>query len=415
MSTGSIALIARRSIGARIGRLLAIAIAILVGVAFVVGSFVLADSLRRTFSDLFTQISEDVDLEVRSTVAFEQGGGTQERDPIPAELAEQIAAVEGVSAIEPLLLRYAQLVDKDGNAITTQGAPTYGTAWTGAASLSGLEIKGEGQAPSGPDQIAIDAATAEREDYVVGDTIEVITDVGRTTYTITALVGLGDSDGFAGATLAAWDVPTASAALGAGGFYDGVDVAVGEGTDVAAVQARLEQILPEGTEVVTRDVLIAEGEGDVEHVHQRVPERPARVRLRHRLRQRLPDQQRVPDHDRSAVARAGTAARRRRVGPPGAPDDLRRGADHGDPRHGAGDRRRHLRRPWSAQPLQRRRRRVPRFQHRAHAAHRDRRRDRRRRHHAALGRRAGPPGGRASHRSRRCDPSSGSTRCAPAA
>ncbi len=263
MSTGSVALIARRSIGARIGRLLAIAIAILVGVAFVVGSFVLADSLRKTFSDLFTQISEEVDLEVRSTVAFEQGGGTQERDPIPAELADQIAAVEGVAAIEPLLLRYAQLVDKDGNAITTQGAPTFGTAWTGAASLSGLEIKGEGQAPSGPDQIAIDAATAEREDYVVGDTIEVITDVGRATYTITALVGLGDSDGFAGATLAAWDVPTASAALGAGGFYDGVDVAVGEGTDVAAVQARLERTLPDGTEVVTRDVLIAEGEGDV--------------------------------------------------------------------------------------------------------------------------------------------------------
>jgi putative ABC transport system permease protein len=263
MSTGSTALIARRSIRARVGRLIAIAIAILVGVSFVVGSFVLADSLRRTFSNLFTQISENVDLEVRAAVAFEQGEGTQERDPIPADLADQISTVDGVAATEPLLLRYAQLVDKDGDAITTQGAPTYGTAWAGQASLSGLRIKGEGRPPSGPGEVAIDAASAERADFAVGDTIEVITDVGRSSYTITALVGLGDSDGFAGATLAAWDVPTAASALGAGPFYDGVDIAVAEGEDVAEVQARLARRLPPGTEVVTREALIAEGEGDV--------------------------------------------------------------------------------------------------------------------------------------------------------
>ena len=124
MSFQSTALIARKSIRARFGRLIAISIAIVVGVSFVVGSFVLADSLRSTFSDLFTQISANVDLEVRSSVAFEQGEGSQQRDPIPASLADQVAQVEGVAAVEPLLLRYAQLLDQDGEAITTQGAPT---------------------------------------------------------------------------------------------------------------------------------------------------------------------------------------------------------------------------------------------------------------------------------------------------
>ena len=65
MSTQATVLIARRSIRARLGRLIAISIAIVVGVSFVVGSFVLADSLRKTFDDLFTQISENVDLQVR--------------------------------------------------------------------------------------------------------------------------------------------------------------------------------------------------------------------------------------------------------------------------------------------------------------------------------------------------------------
>ena len=83
-------LIARRSIRARFGRLIAISIAILVGVSFVVGSFVLADSLRKTFDDLFTQISQNVDLRVRSSVAFGDDDVQVQRDPIPA-----VAAADG--------------------------------------------------------------------------------------------------------------------------------------------------------------------------------------------------------------------------------------------------------------------------------------------------------------------------------
>ena len=112
--------------------------------------------------------------------------------------------------------------------------------------------------------MAIDKATADREDFVVGDTITVLTDTGSRTFTITALVGLGDTDGFAGATLAAWDVPTAADVLGAGDSLDGVDVAVAEGVDVATVQSRIEEILPPGTEVITRDVLVEESKADLD-------------------------------------------------------------------------------------------------------------------------------------------------------
>ncbi len=266
MSVKSTALIARRSIRARLGRLISIAIAILIGVAFVVGSFVLADSLRKTFDDLFTQISQDIDLQVRSAVAFEgsAASGTDQRDPVPAALVDQIAAVDGVAAVEPNLLRYAQLVDQDGEAVTTQGAPTFGGNWDGDSSLSGIRIKGEGVPPSGPDQVAIDKASADREDFAVGDRISVLTDTGTHQFTITALIGLGDSDGFAGATIARWDTPPAVEVLGAGDGFDGIDVAVEDGVDVATVQDRIQQILPPQTEVVTRDVLIEENKEDVD-------------------------------------------------------------------------------------------------------------------------------------------------------
>ena len=88
MSTQATVLIARRSIRARLGRLIAISIAILVGVSFVVGSFVLADSLRKTFDDLFTNISQNVDLQVRSSVAFGEDDVQIQRDPVPASLLD---------------------------------------------------------------------------------------------------------------------------------------------------------------------------------------------------------------------------------------------------------------------------------------------------------------------------------------
>jgi putative ABC transport system permease protein len=256
MSTQATVLIARRSIRARLGRLIAISIAILVGVSFVVGSFVLADSLRKTFDDLFTNISQNVDLQVRHSVAFGQDDANVQRDPVPASLLDTVRGVEGVQLAEGNIQRYAQIIDPKGEVVKTQGAPTLGVAWSNSP-LSGLTIK-EGTPPSGMDQVAIDKATADRENIKLGDRIQVITDVGTYPMTVTTLVGLGDTDGFAGATLAAFDPATANTVLGANGTYDAIDVKVDQGVDPATVIPKIQQVLPQGTEVVTRQVVIDE-------------------------------------------------------------------------------------------------------------------------------------------------------------
>jgi putative ABC transport system permease protein len=262
MSFGTTTLLARKSIRARLGRTIAIAISIVAGVAFVVGSFVLADSLKRTFDDLFAQINEGIDLEVRSSIAFGDTA-TSTRDPVPVELADTVSTVEGVGRVEPFIQRYAQLVDDDGDAITTQGAPTLGLSWTGPdQSFSGLTLK-EGAAPSGSDEVAVDKATADREDIEVGQQIEVITDVGTDRYTVAGLVGLGDADGFAGATLAVWDLDTATQVLGSTGFVDAIDIQVSEGADPETVRQGVTDVLPERTEVVTGEQVAEEAADNV--------------------------------------------------------------------------------------------------------------------------------------------------------
>ena len=241
--------ITRRSVMARKARFIIIALAIMLGVAFVTGAFVLADSLRNTFDGLFTNLSQDIDLEVRSSQAFD-GGVQATRDPVPADLVDTVAAVEGVAVVEPGLQRFAQIVDADGEPVTTQGAPTLGVSWTGPEGIGGLTLR-EGQAPSGPGETAIDAATADRADLAVGNPVTIVTDTGTHEFTVTGLVGLGDSKGFAGATLATFDPPTAQDVLGSAGFFDVIDVGVADGADVSQVQTAIQAVLPERTEVIT--------------------------------------------------------------------------------------------------------------------------------------------------------------------
>ena len=106
MSAGS--LIARKSIRARWGRTLAILFAITASVSFVVGSFVLADSLRSTFDSLFTELNENVDLEVRSVQEFDTDDA---REPVDVALTDTIAAVDGVDQVDPVIQRYAQILE----------------------------------------------------------------------------------------------------------------------------------------------------------------------------------------------------------------------------------------------------------------------------------------------------------------
>ena len=117
-------LFARRSIRARIGRLIAIAVAIVIGVSFVVGSFVLADSLRGGFDSLFTDINSHTDLEVRTKLAFGDTNDGSTRDPIPASLLDTVQAVAGRGhASTPGIQRQAVIIGPDGEAVGSGGAP----------------------------------------------------------------------------------------------------------------------------------------------------------------------------------------------------------------------------------------------------------------------------------------------------
>lgn len=253
MST--VPLLARRSLRARIGRSIFIGLAILAGVAFVAGSFILADSLKGTFDNLIDGLTGETDLQVRSVLEVDEIDAV--RDPLPRELVAEVQQVPGIGVAEGNYARFAQMLDPDGKPVTTQGAPTLGVSWDPDSGLTGIALR-EGVAPVGTDQVAIDKATADRVGFEVGDPLKVVLNDGLHDFTIVGLIGLGESDGFVGATTVVFDHEAAAELLGEDGTVDTIDIRVAPGADIAAVQQAINEVLPARTEVITGEELADE-------------------------------------------------------------------------------------------------------------------------------------------------------------
>jgi len=237
-----------RSLLARKARIVLTAFSVMVGVAFVSGAFILTDSFEKSFDGLFKELNAGVDFRVRGAVEF---GDAASGDPVPAALADTLAAIPGVAAVEPNLQGTAVILDSDGEPLKTTGGPTLGVSWTGEGGLGGTVLR-QGVAPSGAGEVAIDQATFERLDIAVGDPLQIVGAKGIETFTLVGTVGLkSGGDGFFGATLAAFDPVTAQSVLDSEGLYTTIDMAVADGADSGEVKSAIEAALPDGTEVIT--------------------------------------------------------------------------------------------------------------------------------------------------------------------
>src|SRR6266704_215339 len=204
-------------------RLALTALAIVLGVSFVSGTYVLTDTMNATFSQLFKDTTKGIDVVVqtRQTFASDQG---DTRDPVPASLLQQIKSVDGVKVAEGSVNGFAQFIGKNGKAVTTGGAPTLGVSASEAPELNSNFTMRSGRIPAGPNEVAVDGRTASKQGFKVGDQVKVLSQGPTRTYTVSGIVGFGQADNLAGATLAVFDLKTAQQVLGSEGKFNEIDV-----------------------------------------------------------------------------------------------------------------------------------------------------------------------------------------------
>ena len=225
------------------------ALAIVLGVMFVSGTLILTDTLHATFDSLFTNVYQNVSFVVRGHAAFTGNAGAV-RNPIPESVAAGVRAVPGVAAANGAVTGYAQFVAPDGKAVTTGGAPTIGLSFDPNPALSALKLR-QGTAPTTPHQVVVDAGTASKYHFHVGEQVRILLFGPTQTFTISGIAQFGTANNLAGATIAAFWLPTAQQLFHRVGQYDAVNVLAAPGADKAQVQRAIARTLPPGVEVVT--------------------------------------------------------------------------------------------------------------------------------------------------------------------
>jgi putative ABC transport system permease protein len=200
------------------------------------------------FSSVFGKAGKNVDLAVQNKAAFTDSGQAN-REPLPASLLTKIKQLPGVADAVGDVSGYAQLVGKDGKPIHNGGAPSIGISFSGSP-LDALTLS-SGRAPHGPNEIAIDKSTSDKHDLNVGDRVKVLLAGPSRTVTVTGVFKFAGGGSILGATLTAFDVPTSQQVFDLKGQFNNILIQADQGTSVAALQQRVNSVVPQTAEVLT--------------------------------------------------------------------------------------------------------------------------------------------------------------------
>ena len=238
-----------KSVLARKVRLGLTALAIVLGVSLVTGTFMFTDTIDSQFDNLFDDIYSGIDVIVRRDV----GGFTSGDEPFPASIIDDVRRVEGVrETVGGVGTALSQVLDKEGEPIGGQGPPTLGFSWGGSEALNPIRVKtGNGRPPTAPGEVAIDANTAKVNDFVLGDIVSVVNLAGVEQFSLVGILSFGDQDTLLGATITVFELSEARRLFGFGDEFTAINVRGEPGVGSEELTARIAAILPDDLQAVT--------------------------------------------------------------------------------------------------------------------------------------------------------------------
>ncbi|HEY7224094.1 MAG TPA: FtsX-like permease family protein [Micromonosporaceae bacterium] len=247
-------------------RLLLSTLAVVLGVMFVSGAFVLTDTIGRSFDGLFQDIYTDTDVQVTRVSDINSPTTGQAAMPnMPASDVDRIAAVPGVArAVGGVFVDGAKVIDKFGKVVATTGSPRFGAGWTGTSDL--VEIR-SGRPPQADNEIMISANLATKTGYGIGDTVAVITPIDpvKRSYQVVGIAGFtGGRDTMAGETIVYFTMPVAQQRLlGQTGVFSAVTVFAADGQDNNQLRDRIAAALGPDFSVKTGEQLAQDSSNQI--------------------------------------------------------------------------------------------------------------------------------------------------------
>jgi putative ABC transport system permease protein len=245
--------VALKGLAARKVRALLTALAVVIGVSMVSGTYILTDTMQKAFDGIFESSYAQTDAVVSGKEIVK--GSTSGKATVPASLLDQVRGLPEVGAAGGTIAvdesNKSEIVGHNGKVIGgAGGAPTLGLAYdTANPQFSPLKLK-SGHWANGPTQVVIDAGAADKGHLKVGESIDVATLGARKPYEITGIATFGDVDSLGGATMAIFDLTTAQNVLHKQGVYDGISIEAKDGTSPSQLVKAVQPHVPGSLQVV---------------------------------------------------------------------------------------------------------------------------------------------------------------------
>jgi putative ABC transport system permease protein len=238
--------LAIKSLWARRVRAGATSLAVILGVAFIAGSYVLTDTIFAAFDEIFSESLKGTAVVITAENPVKQEGG--EVPTIPVSYLPKVREVAGVKEAAGAIFTPGGFFDSENKAVGTKFAPKFISS-TLPKELESLTYV-DGRKPRGVGEASIDKASAESAGLELGDTLKIVGAGKAEPFKIVGLTELGQAS-FGGAAIAQVTLPVAQRLTHDRGALDQISVASEPGVTERALKRRIEKVLPLSARVET--------------------------------------------------------------------------------------------------------------------------------------------------------------------
>jgi len=247
--------VAIRGLLARPVRTILTALAIVLGVAMVSGTYVLTDTIENAFNGIFSSSYRNTSVVIagKEVVADSSSGSAT----VPESLLPKVRRIDGVQEAAGAIYSLegssdlAKLVGKNGKPLGSAQSPSFAFGFNAADSRFNPLSLTTGRWAVGPGQVVIDKNTADEHGYKVGDSVGVSAEGPARDFKITGIAKFGQVASLGGATIAIFDVPTAQKLLRKEGQFDSIFIAGAEGVPPSKLVGDIRPLLPPTAAVKT--------------------------------------------------------------------------------------------------------------------------------------------------------------------
>ena len=254
--------VATRGLFARKLRLALTVLAVVLGTTLIAGTYVFTDSINSAFDTIFTVSNRGTDAAItpHKTIDTTNNGGTP--PTVSASVLDKVRQDPNVANAEGSIFDSGTILGKNGKRIGKGGAPNFLASVADVPRFQGFTLK-TGRRPQNADEAAIDAATADKQGWKVGDKVCAVATSQRKCYTLVGTTQIAGLSSFGGAAVLDLVLPEAQRMLGKGTGFDEIQVAAKPGVTPKQLKTDLQRTLGPAVDVRTGQEQAAKESKDI--------------------------------------------------------------------------------------------------------------------------------------------------------